>query len=79
MNLLYHCAKLSICLVADTILVVRAFAMGAERTVEITQLAPLVWRLARTADGNQKWRIFIFDFLLLVFSGFIFAHYEFEY
>ena len=50
--------------------------MGAERTVETTQLAPLVWRLARTADGNQRWRIFTFDFLLLVFLVFIFARIE---
>ena len=63
----YHCATLSRCLVTHTILAVRAFAMGAGRTVETTQLARLVWRLAQTAEGNQKWRIFIFDFVLSAF------------
>ena len=48
-NFLYYCAKLSRYLVENHDLVVRAFAMGAERTVETTQLAPD--RLAASANG----------------------------
>ena len=57
-------------------LVVRAFTMDAERTVETTQLAPA--RLAASANGCRQLKVenLYFYFFLLVFSGFIFAHYE---
>ena len=64
-------------LVADNILVVRAFACRRTNRGDNT-VGSAVWRLARTTDGNQNVRIFIFDFVLLVFSGFIFAHMELE-
>ena len=56
-------------------LAVRAFACRRTNRGDNT-VGSAVWRLARTTDGNQKWRIFIFHILLLLFSGFIFAHIE---
>ena len=57
----------------NCLLVVRAFACRRTNRGD-NAVGSAVWRLARTTDGNQKSRIFIFRLLLLVFSGFIFAH-----
>ena len=57
-------------------LVVRAFVCRRTNRGDNT-VGSAVWRLAQTTDGNQKWRIFIFNFVLLIFSRFIFAHIEY--
>jgi len=51
---------------ADNNLVVRVFACRRTNRGD-NAVGSAVWRLARTTDGNQKLKIFIFDFLLLVF------------
>ena len=58
------------------LLIVRAFACRRTNRGD-NAVGSAVWRLARTTDGNRKLRMFIFDFLLLLFLGFIFAHIEF--
>ena len=54
-------------LVASNILIVRAFANRRTNRVRQHSWLRLVWRLARTTNGNKKCIIFIFDSFLLLF------------
>jgi hypothetical protein len=69
------CRIIRMFLVADNILVVRAFACRRTNRGDNT-VGSAVWRLARTTEGNKKLKIFVFKFILLVFLMFIFAHLE---
>jgi len=55
-------------LVTDNILVVRAFAMGAERTVETTQLAPRF--------GGQREQLMAIKSAESLFSTFYFWYFQ---